>query len=44
MSTPSTSRRLACALLAMFATAAVQGLWLGGLDRDAAVTIAAATA
>ncbi len=36
-----TTRRLTCALLAVLMTAAVQGLWLGGLDHDAALTLAA---
>lgn len=40
MSSLSHSRRLACALLAVIATACVQSAWLQGLDRDAAVVIA----
>jgi hypothetical protein len=43
MSTPSQTRRVACAVLAIVMTFTMQSLWLGGLDRDAAVTIAVAT-
>ena len=44
MSSPSQTRRVACALLAIAMTFAVQSLWLGALDHDAALTITAATA
>lgn len=44
MSSPSNARRLACALLAVIATACVQSVWLQGLDRDAAGVIASARA
>jgi hypothetical protein len=44
MSSPTHSRRFACALLALIATLSVQGFWLAGLDRDAALTIATARA
>ncbi len=43
MSSPSHTRRVACALLAIVMTITVQSLWLGGLDHDAALTITAAT-
>lgn len=39
MFTPTLSRRAVCALLALVATVSLHGLWLGGMDRDAAVTI-----
>jgi hypothetical protein len=44
MSNPSQTRRFACAVLAIALTFAVQSLWLGGLDHDAALTITSATA
>jgi len=44
MSNPSHTRRLACALLAVVMTFAMQSLWLGGLDHDAALTITTAKA
>jgi hypothetical protein len=41
MSNPSTARRFSFAILALFATVTMQSLWLGALDHDAALTLAA---
>ena len=35
------TRQVACAVMALAVTFAVHASWLGGMDRDAAATIAA---
>ena len=44
MSTPSQSRRFTCALLALPATFALHGTWLGDLDHSLAASPVALTA